>query len=255
MLRVKELDKTFARGRHRVLDGVSIEVAPRETVALVGVSGSGKSTLARCVVGLETPDGGAVEADGNDLLRRRPGSATRRAVQMIWQDPATALSPYLTALEAVQEALTVRHGRRDDGEEALETLIRVGLGERQASLYPHQLSGGQCQRVVIARALALEPRYLICDEPLTSLDLVAQAKILDLFSDLAQRTAVGILFISHDLAAVAGFADRVVVIDGGRIVEQGSVADVFRRPAHAVTRELVAVATGEQAGRRATALR
>lgn len=251
MLQINKICKSFAqkkKKRHQVLDGISLDIAPAEIVALVGVSGSGKSTLARCIVGLETPDSGTIAVDGVDVSRCRPGSGSRRSIQLVWQDPTTALSPYLTAIEAVKEALCV-DGRHQDGDEkAREILLRVGLAHRQETLYPHQLSGGQCQRIAIARALAQKPRYLICDEPLTSLDLVAQARILDLFSELSRDMGVGLLFISHDLAAVAGFADRVIVMDEGSRVEEGSADYIFAHAAHPITRELVAVSKEKGSG-------
>jgi len=235
-----------ARGRVRAVDGLSLAVGPGETVCLAGESGCGKSVTALSVMGLlpETAriDAGVMRFRGADLAALRPAErrALRgRAMAMVFQEPMTALNPVLGIGRQVAEALTLHAGltRGEARERSLGLLRQVQLAdaERRFDDYPHQLSGGMRQRVLIAMALANRPQLLIADEPTTALDVTIQAQVLALLRELQRAQGTGILFVTHDLAVVAEIADRVVVMVGGRVVEQGSVVDVLERPAHPYT--------------------
>lgn len=233
----------------KALDGVSLTVDPGEIVGLVGESGSGKSTLANVVLGLVEPDDGDVAYASRSLrtwLRDEP-RAYRRNVQAVFQQPALALDPLRTIGWSIAEPLAIHGvGRRADRSERVgELLGQVGLELELAGRRPAQLSGGQLQRVNIARALALEPRLLVCDEAVSSLDVSVQAQILNLLLEIHQLKGVAMLFISHDLAVVRHVADRVVVLLDGRVVEAGTVAEVVDRPREAYTSRLVAAAERE----------
>ncbi len=262
LLRVEGLSKTYRRGafggRRRdvtALDGVDLTIETGSTVALIGASAAGKSTLARCVALLETPSAGEIWLDGTPVstLGRRRRAALRPRVQWIAQDPAAALNPRLTAVEAVSEPLRIR--RRGDRHErrrrALEWMDETGLERRLAERRPLELSGGQRQRLVIARALAAEPRLLILDESLAALDLSLRARVVNLLLDLKRRFSLTYLLIAHDLRTAAHLADEVAVIDRGRIVERAAPRELFERPRHAATRALVSLLAG--AGRPAQA--
>jgi peptide/nickel transport system ATP-binding protein len=249
---IRELRKTFhvgqsGRGKAEVtaVGGVSLTIRSGESVGLVGESGSGKSTLARCLVGLETPSGGSIFINGTDATNFRrmsnaDRSVVRRMVQMIFQDPYSSLNPVRTVEATLREALTV--GGVDHSALAVkvaELLGQVGLPESFGSRKPVSLSGGERQRVAIARALAVGPALLICDEPVSALDVSVQAQILNLFKAIRGRQDVGYLFISHDLAVVRQVVDRVYVMFEGLIVEEGDVDEVLDRPKHAYTASLI----------------
>lgn len=249
-IEARDVSRRFAgrgRGDGSVLavDRVSLEVRAGKTLGLVGESGSGKSTLGRLLVGLERPTAGEVWFEGRSLvdLDRKARVRFRRTVQIVFQDPYASLNPRLTVGSAIGEVLAV-HGLARAGGEAVsrtaELLERVGLDADVARRYPHEFSGGQRQRIGIARALAVEPSVLIADEPVSALDVSVQAKILGLLLELQRDLGLGYLFISHDLAVVRAIAHRVAVMHRGRIVEHGSVAQVYDRPAHNYTRELIA---------------
>ena len=232
----------LGRRGHHALRGVSLRVERGETVGVVGESGSGKTTLARMLLGLVPPGDGRAAVAGHDLGALR-GAARRtlaRSVQMVFQDPLGALDPRRTVLDAVAEPLIARAvPARQREERAAAALERTGLDEGYLSRYPHQLSGGQAQRVGIARALVAEPDLIVFDEPTSALDVTVQAQILGLIRELAARGDRAQLFVSHDLATVRSFCDRVVVVYLGEIVEQGTVAEVFGAPRHAYTRALL----------------
>ncbi|EKP95778.1 ABC transporter ATP-binding protein [Thermaerobacter subterraneus] len=247
ILEVRDVKKYFPTGRRRppvkAVDGVSFHVYPGETVGLVGESGCGKSTLARLIVRLLTPSSGTIRFDGQDVVAAG-GSQLRRLrrdLQMVFQDPYSSLNPRLTVREIVGEPLLV-HGvaRGRQMERQVEELLEaVGLRPEHARRYPHEFSGGQRQRIVIARALALKPRLVVCDEPVSALDVSVQAQILNLLQDLQDRFGLTYIFIAHDLAVVQNISDRIGVMYLGRLVELARADELFERPLHPYTRALI----------------
>ena len=232
------------------IDGVSLSIADGETLALVGESGSGKTTTARAILRLVEPDAGSVRyrregsADPVEILRLGAGGLRRlrREMQAVFQDPLASLDPRRTAGDAIAEGLHV-HGIATGSaarDRCAEMLARVGLAPGLARRFPHELSGGERQRVAIARALAVGPRFLVLDEPVSALDASVQVQILNLLLDLQAELGLAYLFVAHELAVVRYVADRVAVMQAGRIVEEGSVEEIFERPAHAYTRALLA---------------
>jgi peptide/nickel transport system ATP-binding protein len=243
---VQSLEVGYAgpRGQVPVVRGVSLDIAAGETVGLVGESGCGKSTLSRAIVRLVPAQAGRVLLGGQDLL---PLSARellpwRRRVQMVFQDPYGSLNPRHRIDEILHHALAI-HGEKDRAareRRIARVLDDVGLGRRAARRYPHEFSGGQRQRIGIARALVLRPELVICDEPVSALDVSVQAQILNLLADLQQAYGLACLFISHDLSVVRYIADRVLVMSRGRIVESGDPAAIWASPQHPYTRSLLA---------------
>ena len=229
LLTVTDLSKRFGAGQPLALDGVSIAVGAGEAVGIVGESGSGKTTLARCLVGLE-------RADTGTIAWQRDGAPSARA-QVVFQDPTSALNPSMTVGAALAEAL--RAGGRG-ASEVPELLAMVGLPAEYARRRPAALSGGEQQRVAIARAVAPRPALLICDEPVSSLDVSVQAQILNLMNDLIERLGLAVLFITHDLAVVRQVVSRVYVMHNGRVVEEGSMDALVEQPQHEYTRQLFA---------------
>ncbi len=249
LLRVVDVSKSFpGRARqHRVavLDQVNMTVARGGAQGLVGESGSGKTTLLRCILGLTKPDAGQILYEHTDLVQASPSDwrRIRREVQLVPQDPYASLNPRMTVEELVEEGLVVHRmepsaARRRD--RVVEILAGVGIGSDSLEKYPRAMSGGQRQRVAIARALAVSPRLLVCDEPVSALDVSIQAQVLNLLQDLRQTFNLSLLFISHDLAVVNYLCENVAVMSKGRIVEAGSRHDVFNRPRHSYTRDLIA---------------
>ncbi|MDQ8045972.1 MAG: ABC transporter ATP-binding protein [Patulibacter sp.] len=225
------------------VDDVSLELRAGETLGIVGESGSGKSTTARLLLALDTPDDGAVELDGRDWgsLDRRTRRALRSEIQVIFQDPLSSFDPRYTVEKIIAEPLVAGGARRrETGARVRELLAQVGLPEDVAERRPQQLSGGQRQRVAIARALAPNPRIIICDEPVSALDVSIQAQVLDLLADLQAELGIAYVFISHHLGVIYHVSDRVLVMKDGRVVERGDVDDVFRRPQHEYTKQLLA---------------
>ena len=225
-------------GPARAVDGVSLEVFPGEVLALVGESGSGKTTLIRAVQGLQQASSGTVSVDGHPLSK-----AGTRDVQMIFQDPTGALNPRQTIYEIVAEGLRIRRDRGDETAKVHRALGLAGLRppERFAGLYPHEVSGGQRQRVVIAGAMVLEPRLLLADEPVASLDASIRGEILALMRNLVDETELAILVVTHDLGLAWNIADRVAVMYLGRIVEAGATEELLANPKHPYTRALLSV--------------
>ena len=231
----------------RAVDGVDVSIRRGETVGLVGESGSGKSTLAQCVIRLEEPDRGDVSIAGGAFtgLSGRALRAARQRVQIVFQDPYTALDPRQAAGDAIAEGPRI-HGlpRAAARARALDLLEAVGLDPSAASRFPHEFSGGQRQRICIARALAVEPELLIADESVSALDVSVQAQILDLLASIQERLRFGMLFITHDLRVASRICDRIAVMRNGRIVEEGPPALLFSAPSEVYTQELLAAVPG-----------
>jgi ABC-type glutathione transport system ATPase component len=224
---------------------VSLRLEAGETVGLVGESGSGKSTLARALVGLATPSAGRILYDGADAARLRRAARERycRQVQMIFQDATGSLNPRMTVGAMLTETLLVHRllpKEADAGAAVAGLLAQVGLTPQVAAAYPRELSGGQCQRVSLARCLALAPRVLIADEPVSALDVSVQARVLNLLRAVRRERELALLFVTHDLAVARAICDRVYVLRQGRVVEQGTAAEVLERPRHPYTRALLA---------------
>jgi ABC-type glutathione transport system ATPase component len=244
VLEVRDLTKTF-RGDSgllgygpavvKALDRVSFTVGARTTLGIVGESGCGKTTLAKIILGLVSADSGAVEFNFGIITRYR------KDCQIIFQNPYNSLDPRMTVFQTVSEPMVIHRmaGRNLLKDKVAELLQAVGLEAGILSRYPHEFSGGQRQRICIARALATEPKFLILDEPISSLDLTIQAKLLDLFVQLKERFNLTYLFISHNLAVVKHLADRVMVMKDGRVVELAAAAELFEHPRQEYTRQLL----------------
>jgi len=251
LLSIRELEVDFATdtGAVRAVRGVDLNVAAGETVALVGESGSGKSVTAMSVMRLTEGRiaGGSILFQGRDLVGV-PDAEMRRIrggqIGMIFQEPMTSLNPVFTIGRQIEEVLSLHQqlGARAARAQALELLQHVGIPapERRLAQYPHELSGGMKQRVMLAMAVACRPRLLIADEPTTALDVTIQAQIMELLRSLQRELGMAVLLITHDLGVVAHFAERVLVMYAGKIVEQGSVRDVFKRASHPYTQALLA---------------
>ena len=231
----------------KALNSVSLQVEAGASLGIVGESGCGKSTLAKAIVGLVKPCGGRILYAGADVTQRDRAGREQycRQVQMVFQDAIGSLNPRMTVAAMLDEVLHVhRLWKTEDGRRKEADIVRlldqVGLPPEAADAYPRELSGGQCQRVSLARCLALEPRVLVADEPVSALDVSVQARVLNLLRELQQRLGLALLLVSHDLAVVRTVCDRVCVLHDGIIVEQGTVAEVLERPAHPYTRELLA---------------
>jgi len=261
LLRADHVVKHYASRRRtvRAVDGVSFELAPGETLGVVGESGCGKSTLAKLLMRLETPTSGRVTVEGRDIFRLTGTELRRlrRDVQMVLQDPYTSLNPRMTVGDIVGEPFEIHREvapRGDRRRRVQELLELVGLRPEHAGRYPHQFSGGQRQRVGIARALALRPKVVICDEPVSALDVSIQAQIVRLLADLQNEFGLSYVFIAHDLAVVRRLAHRVAVMYLGKVVETGTADEVYTRPTHPYTQALlsaVPVPDPAQRGRRA----
>jgi oligopeptide transport system ATP-binding protein len=236
----------FARSGEfvRAVDDVSLSIAPGETVGLVGESGCGKTTLGRAVVRLLEPTAGRILFEGEDIggLDRAKLRAARRRFQMIFQDPYGSLDPRMTVAGIVGEALDI-HRLAPDADarrRRIESLLTdVGLDPSHARRYPHEFSGGQRQRIGIARALAVEPRLIVCDEPVSALDVSVQAQIINLVQDLQRRHGIAYLFVAHDIAVVEHVSRRILVMYLGRIVESGEAHAVCQSPKHPYTQALI----------------
>ncbi|WP_237213134.1 ABC transporter ATP-binding protein [Falsiroseomonas oryziterrae] len=251
LLQVEGLEKHYptksgllgrSGGVVRAVDGVSFSIARGETLALVGESGCGKSTTARLVLRLIEPTAGTVRFDGIEVSGKAELRALRRRVQVVFQDPYASLNPRLRVGEAIAEPMEV-HGVGDASSRAArvqELLGLVGLAPYHAQRYPHEFSGGQRQRIGIARALAVQPELVVCDEPVSALDVSIQAQVVNLLKDLQQRFGLSYLFIAHDLAVVRHMADRVAVMYLGQIVETAPKRTLFAAPRHPYTRALLA---------------
>jgi peptide/nickel transport system ATP-binding protein len=252
VLALRDVVKEYGQwGRHggkgvvRAVDGVSLEVARGQALGIVGESGSGKSTLARMVVGLLAPSAGEIRIDGRPLASLRRDELFRR-VQMVFQDPFGSLNPRKTVRQ-ILDAPLVALGRMGAGERAdrVDELMQlVRLRPEFVDRHPHEFSGGQCQRIGIARALAIAPEIVVLDEPVSALDVSVQAQVLSLLLDLKARLNLTYVFISHDLAVVEVIADKVAVMKSGKVVELAGASEIFSAPRHDYTRELISSIPG-----------
>ncbi|WP_129663585.1 ATP-binding cassette domain-containing protein [Phytoactinopolyspora endophytica] len=233
--------KGWRAGGFRALQGVSLDIREGETVGLVGESGSGKTTLGRAVLGLARVTSGRIDYRGRDIahLSRRERRALSSEIQVVFQDPYSSLNPAMTIQQILSEPLTTRGADAESARARVAYLLdQVHLPHDAGSRLPREFSGGQRQRIAIARALALDPRLIVCDEPVSALDLSTQAHVLDLFIEIQERTGVAYLFISHDLAVVRHISHRVAVMYRGEIVESGDGAQVTGHPEHPYTQRL-----------------
>jgi ABC-type glutathione transport system ATPase component len=258
LLEIRNLTKVFphgesafggkARGEVRAVDEVSLDIHAGETLGLVGESGSGKSTLGRLILRLIEPTSGAVRFEGNDLLAasRSEMRGLRRDMQIIFQDPFASLDPRFRVQDIIAEPLIIHGNSRGNSRaggnvraRVAELLRAVGLDESAGSRYPHEFSGGQRQRIGIARALALRPKFMVCDEPVSALDVSVGAQIVNLLAQLQRDFGLTYLFISHSMPVVRYVSTRIAVMYRGKIVEVGDAAQITERPAHAYTRSLL----------------
>lgn len=230
-------------GACKAVDGVSLTVHEGETVGLVGESGCGKSTLAKTAARLLDPTAGSITFEGVDItkLRRKDLNPIRREMQMIFQDPAESLNPRHSVRDIIEEPLLIqkRVTRAERGKRVAELLERVGMNESVGNRYPFEFSGGQRQRIGIARALALNPKLILCDEPVSALDVSVQSQVLNLLLELQEDFGLAYLFIAHDLAVVKHVSDRVAIMYLGKIVELADADEIYENPRHAYTKALI----------------
>ena len=252
LLEVKNLKKFFKtpRGMLHAVDDVSFSIESGRTLGVVGESGCGKSTTGRAILRLLEPSAGSVVFDGRDILglSKRAMRRQRKDMQLIFQDPFSSVDPRKTVSQIIAEPLKIHRiipDRREREEKAVELMRTVGLAERLVNSYPHELDGGRRQRIGIARALALNPRFIVCDEPVSALDVSIQAQILNLMEDLQEQMGLTYMFITHDLSVVYHFADDIAVMYLGKLIEKAPSEELFSHPQHPYTRRLLAAADME----------
>lgn len=246
ILQVKNLDKFFKtrKGMLHAVDGVSFELEAGKTLGVVGESGCGKSTLGRTIIRLQEPTAGEIYFEGKNITKLRGKALTkfRKSIQMVFQDPFSSLDPRKTVAQIIAEPIKLHHlakSKDDLKAQTLQLMDTVGLARRWYNTYPHQLDGGRRQRIGIARALALNPKMLICDEPVSALDVSIQAQILNLLKDLQEERGLSCIFITHDLSVVYNFSDDIAVMYLGRLVEKAPAEELFRNPVHPYTKALL----------------
>ncbi|WP_110516479.1 ATP-binding cassette domain-containing protein [Herpetosiphon llansteffanensis] len=245
LLKVEGVSKYFMRDKSRfaAVEDVSVTLNAGETLGIVGESGSGKSTLSRCIIRLYDPEKGRIFFDGVDFTALKPKAlrAKRRNIQMIFQDPLASLNPMMTVHSAIEDPMLIHNigSARERTKRVHELLELVGLDVGAANAFPFEFSGGQQQRIGIARALALNPKLLICDEAVSALDVSIQAQILRLLQDLQKQLGLAYLFISHNLAVVEHMSDQIAVMFNGKVVEYDTVEEIFRAPKQEYTRNLI----------------
>ena len=246
LLEVKNLKKYFPVGHKKLLravDDVTLSIEKGETLGLVGESGCGKSTLGRTVIGLYEPTDGQILFEGKDVthLKGKERKEFSKNIQMIFQDPYASLNPRMTVSDIIGEGLDIHKIYKGEARQKriFELLDLVGLSQEHASRFPHEFSGGQRQRIGIARALAIEPKLIICDEPVSALDVSIQAQVLNLLNDLQKEYGTAYLFIAHDLSMVKYISDRIGVLHLGHLLETGTTEEIFADPIHPYTRSLL----------------
>ena len=259
-LEVKNLKKYFPSkkvflGKNanpvRAVDGISFTLNKGKTLGLVGESGSGKSTAARTLLRLETPTSGQVDFKGKNLanLSEAELRILRKEMQMIFQDPSSSINPRRKISEVLSEPFAIHDVKENVSELIIELLNQVGLSSNHANRYPHEMSGGQLQRVGIARAIALNPSLVVADEPVSALDVSVQAQVVNLMIELKEKLGISYLFISHDMGVVEYFCDRVAVMYLGKIVEIASSEEIYKRPCHPYTEALLNAVPGLESGK------
>jgi len=245
LLQTVDLKKYFPQGKRilKAVDGISIEIKEGETLGLVGESGCGKSTLGRTILKLLRPDGGKIFFEGKDVtnLNDKEMKPYRKKMQIIFQDPLGSLNPQMTVGRIIEDPLIIHKiGTKKERRKRVEELLdMVGIGREFINSFPHEFSGGQQQRIGIARALALNPKFIVCDEPVSALDVSIQAQIIDLLEEIQQKMGISYLFIAHNLAVVEHISHKVAVMYLGKIVEYGDVDKIFLNPIHPYTRALL----------------
>ncbi|HSF92104.1 MAG TPA: ABC transporter ATP-binding protein, partial [Paracoccaceae bacterium] len=243
LLSMRNVTKTY--GGLKALDSVHLDLMPGETLAVVGESGSGKSTTAKLLLRLEQANGGEAIYNGRDIFQLSPRELfeMRRDIQMVFQDPTQSLNPRMSVYDLISEAWVIHSEILPKAKwktRVAELLEQVGLEAEHMHRYPHQFSGGQRQRIAIARALALEPKIIVCDEAVSALDVSIQAQVIQLLARLKNELGLSYIFIAHDLPVVRDFADRVLVMQGGKVVETGTVKQIFEEPREKYTQDLLA---------------